>query len=494
MEGDSRFATQSHQAQLNALQLAVSRALQTSGNDGKDVRAIAIDATGSTIIPVGKDLQPLDDYYLWCDHRASSEAREITEAARQQGLEALSWCGGTYSSEWGFSKLLHWLRNNPEKRKDFVTAVENCDLIVATLCGVTAVENLPRSVCAMGHKWMWNPKWGGFPPEEFFRSIDPLLTGMREKLGGQFQTSDRIAGTLTEGWAVRLGLEAGIPIPVGALDAHWDAVGSHICLGDVVNVIGTSTCIIGVSQSQTLVPGVCGVVPGSVLPEYVGIEAGLSAVGDLFDGIAQRADRRVSDLAEGLEAYCAGRTGLLRLPWDNGDRTVLVNPNLGGVTLGWNRTHTAQDELFAAIEGTALHTRIILEHLEAHGTPVARISNGGGIPQKSPALNRVYANVFNKPVLVPSEEVTSLGSAIFAFVAAGDFRSVQEAQNALCPTYTTFWPQPEESAVYDRLYVLFRELYFSLGSPDSAAVRIGAILPGLRQIALAAPDRISKDR
>jgi len=171
-----------------------------------------------------------------------------------------------------------------------------------------------------------------------------------------------------------------------------------------------------------------------------------------------------------------------------------VNPNLGGVTLGWNRTHTAQDELFAAIEGTALHTRIILEHLEAHGTPVARIINGGGIPQKSPALNRVYANVFNKPVLVPSEEVTSLGSAIFAFVAAGDFRSVQEAQNALCPTYTTFWPQPEESAVYDRLYVLFRELYFSLGSPDSAAVRIGAILPGLRQIALAAPDRISKDR
>ncbi|WP_263355611.1 ribulokinase [Acidicapsa ligni] len=481
---DNTFATQSHEAQLNALQLAISRALQSSGVDGKEIRAIAIDTTGSTIIPVGKDLQPLDDYYLWCDHRASHEASEITQAARDQNLEALAWCGDAYSSEWGFSKLLHWLRNNPDKRKDFVTAVENCDLIVATLCGITTVEDLPRSICAMGHKWMWNPKWGGFPSEEFFQSVDPLLAGIREKLGGHYQASDQIAGTLTEQWAARLGLQAGIPIPVGALDAHWDAVASHIGLGDVVNVIGTSTCIIGVSQNQTLVPGVCGVVPGSVLPEYVGIEAGLSAVGDLFDGIAQRAGMTVSNLTQGLEEYRAGQTGLLRLPWDNGDRTVLVNPNLGGVTFGWNRMHTAKDELFAAIEGTALHTRIILEHMEAHGTPVTRIINGGGIPQKNQTLNRVYANVLNKPVLVPSQDVTSLGSAIFAFVAAGDYASIQEAQNALCPSYETFLPDPQQAAIYDRLYTIFRELYFSLGSPDSTAVHIGAVLPSLRQIAL----------
>ena len=486
---DNTFATQSHWDQLKALELATSRALLSSRIDGREVRAIAIDTTGSTVIPVGKNPEPLDDYYLWCDHRASREAKEITEAAQEQGLEALAWCGGAYSSEWGFSKVLHWLRNNPQKRKDFVTAVENCDLIIATLCGVTAVENLCRSVCAMGHKWMWNRKWGGFPSEEFFQSVDPLLTGIREMLGGQFQTSDQVAGFLNEKWACRLGLRPGIPIPVGALDAHWDAVGSHIGLGDVVNVIGTSTCIIGVSRNQTLVPGVCGVVPGSVLPEYVGIEAGLSAVGDLFDGIAQRAGVTVSKLAGGLEECCAGQTGLLRLPWDNGDRTVLVNPDLGGVTLGWNRMHTAKDELFAAIEGTALHTRIILEHMEAHGTPVTRIVNGGGIPQRSHILNRVYANVLNKPVLVPSEDVTSLGSAIFAFVAAGDYVSVQEAQNALCPTYATFLPQPEEVAAYDALFAIFRELYFSLGSPDSAAVKIGAVLPDLRRIAKAAQVR-----
>jgi L-ribulokinase len=485
MVSDSTFATQGHEAQLSALQLAMSRALQASGVEGKEVLAIAIDTTGSTVIPVGENLIPLDDYYLWCDHRASREAKEITEAAQEQGLEALAWCGGVYSSEWGFSKLLYWLRNNPQQRQDFVTAVENCDLIVASLCGVTAVQNLRRSICAMGHKWMWSPKWGGFPSEEFFQSVDPLLTGIREKLGGQFQTSDQVAGFLNKEWASRLGLRPGIPIPVGALDAHWDAVGSHIGLGDVVNVIGTSTCIIGVSRNQTLVPGVCGVVPGSVLPEYVGIEAGLSAVGDLFDGIAQRAGVKVSELAEDLDQYCAGQTGLLRLPWDNGDRTVLVNPDLGGVTLGWNRMHTAKDELFAAIEGTALHTRIILEHMEAHGTPVTRIINGGGIPQKNLILNRVYANVLNKPVLVPSEDVTSLGSAIFAFIAAGDYSSVEEAQNALCPSYATFLPQPEQVAAYEALYGIFRELYFSLGSPDSAAVKIGAVLPSLRRIAWA---------
>lgn len=486
---DNTFATQSHCDQLMALELAMSRTLRLGRINGKEIRAIAIDATGSTVIPVGKNLEPLDDYYLWCDHRASREAREITEAAREQGLEALDWCGGTYSSEWGFSKLLHWLRNNPAKRREFVTAVENCDLIVATLCGVTSVEDLHRSVCAMGHKWLWNPKWGGFPSEEFFRSVDPILAGIRDKLGGHYQTSDQIAGNLSKDWADRLGMRAGIPIPVGALDAHWDAVGSHIGLGDVVNVIGTSTCIIGVSQNQTLVPGVCGVVSGSVLPGYVAIEAGLSAVGDIFEGIADRAGVTVSALAENLDAYRAGQTGLLRFPWDNGDRTILVNPDLSGVTLGWNRMHTAKDELFAAIEGTAFHTRIILEHMEAHGTPVLRIINGGGIPQRNRVLNRIYANVLNKPVLVPTEDVTSLGSAIFAFVAAGDCGSVQEAQNALCPSYVTFLPQFEEANAYDALYALFRELYFSLGSPDSPAVRIGAILPELRKVARVAQGR-----
>ncbi|MFZ0518414.1 MAG: ribulokinase [Acidobacteriaceae bacterium] len=480
---DPNFATQSHAAQMDALVRAMQSALQASQVGGDQIAAIAIDATGSSVIPVDESLQPLDDYYLWCDHRAWREALEITTAAHAQKLEAIDWCGGTYSSEWGFSKLLHWLRNNPEKRERFATAMENCDMVVATLCGLTSPTDVPRSICAMGHKWMWNPKWGGLPSQEFLTSVDPLFAGIAQKLAGRYATSDQIAGRLSDSWAARLGLSAGIPIPIGALDAHWDAIAANIRLGDVVNVIGTSTCVIGVSQKQALVPGVCGVVPGSVLPGYTGIEAGLSAVGDLFDGIARRAGSDVATLTGGLEIFRAGQTGLLRLTWDNGDRTVLVNPKLGGVTLGWSVMSTAQDELFAAIEGTALHTRIILERMEEKGARVNRIINGGGIPQKNKVLNRIYANALKKPVLVPSGDVTSLGSAIFAFVASGDYASVEAAQSALCPPFATYVPDPREAAVYDRLYALFRELYFSLGSPDAPATRIGHVLPTLREIA-----------
>ncbi len=480
---DRNFATQSHAAQMDALESATGQALQSCNLNGDEVKALAIDTTGSSVIPVGEDLQPLDDYYLWCDHRAWREAQEITAAAHAQDLEVIKWYGDVYSSEWGFSKLLHWLRHNPEKRDHFATALENCDMVVATLCGITSVADLPRSICAMGHKWMWNEKWGGLPSQEFLTSIDPLFTGIRQKLAGHYQTSDRIAGKLSPVWAKRLGLQAGIPIPIAAFDAHWDAVGANIRLGDVVNVIGTSTCIIGVSERQVLVPGVCGVVPGSVIPEYVGIEAGLSAVGDLFDGIARRAGSSVSMLSKGLERYRAGQTGLLRMTWDNGDRTVLVNPNLGGVTFGWNVMSSAQDELFAAIEGTALHTRIILQRMEERGAPVKRIINGGGVPQRNDVLNRVYANALNKTVLVPSGDVTSLGSAIFAFVASGDFASVEEAQDALCPPFKTYLPDEGEAAVYDRLYSMFRELYFSLGAPNAPPAQIGHILPALREIA-----------
>lgn len=480
---DPNYATQSHQAQMDALRTAIRAALKASGVKGDQVKALAIDTTGSSVIPVGQNLEPLDDYYLWCDHRAWREAQEITAAAHDQHLEAIEWCGGMYSSEWGFAKLLHWLRHNPEKRSHLVTALENCDMVVATLCGITSAEQLPRSICAAGHKWMWNPKWGGFPSEEFLSSIDPLLDGIRHKLDGRFATSDRIAGHLSPKWAECLGLPAGIPIPVSAFDAHWDAVGANIRLGDVVNVIGTSTCIIGVAESQTLIPGVCGVVPGSVLPTFTGIEAGLSAVGDIFDGIARRANSSVAALSEKIASYCAGQTGLLRMTWDNGDRTVLVNPRLGGITLGWNPTHAAHDELFAAIEGTALHTRVILDRMIEKGSPVNRIINGGGIPRKSAVLNRVYANALNKPVLVPSGDVTSLGSAIFAFLASGDFASIEEAQDVLCPPSTTYLPDAREAAAYERLYDLFRVLYFSFGQPSAPPAQMGHILPALREIA-----------
>ncbi len=481
---DPDYATQSHADHMKALVEAMRSALKASGIDGRAVEALAIDTTGSSVIPVGEGLEPLDDYYLWCDHRSFREASQITSAAHERGLKAIDWCGGVYSSEWGFSKLLHWLRHNPEKRAQMVTALEHCDMVAAVLCGITDPDQVPRSVCAMGHKWMWNRDLGGLPGEEFLTGVDPLLAGIRQKISrGRYATSEAIAGTLSADWAAKMGLRAGIPIPVGAFDAHWDAIGAGVRLGDVVNVIGTSTCIIGISESNTLVPGVCGVVPGSVHPSCAGIEAGLSATGDIFDAIARRAGTKVAELSQGLETYKSGQTGLLRLTWDNGDRTVLVNPELGGVTLGWNLTHTAQDELFAAIEGTAFHTRIILERMEENGVPVQRVINGGGIPRKNAVLNQVYANVLNKPILVPEGDVTSLGSVIFAFLAAGTFKTVEEAQDALCPSYKTFEPQQASRRACDELYGHYRRLYFAFGTKNSAPVSVGAVLPSLRSLA-----------
>jgi L-ribulokinase len=474
---DPEYATQSHDDHMRALAAATRDALLKAGVPGDRIEAIALDTTGSSVIPVGEGMKPLDEYYLWCDHRAKGEAAEITEAAHREGLEAIKWCGGVYSSEWGFSKLLHWLRHNPAKRNQFVSAFEHCDMVAATLCGISDPKKAKRSICAMGHKWMWNAGLGGLPPESFLTKVDPLLAGVREKMDGTYSTSDQIAGKLSSYWGEQLGLRPGIPIPVGAFDAHWDAIGAGCRTDDMVNVVGTSTCIIGITPSQNLVPGVCGVVQGSVHPQRTGIEAGLSAVGDIFNAIATRVGTDVESLSKGLENHRAGQTGLLRMTWDNGDRTVLVNPNLRGITLGWNLQSTAQDELFAAIEGTAFHTRVILDRMAEHGVAIKRVINGGGIPQKNDVLNRVYADVLGRPVLVPSKSVVSLGSAIFAFLAARTFKTIEEAQDKICPPYRVYKPDPSAQRVYEDLYPLYRKLYFGFGEPSKGP--FGDVLPSL---------------
>ena len=261
---DPDFATQAHTDHLRALREATLTALAVGGIDGRSIDAIALDTTGSSVVMVDEHLNPLDDYYLWCDHRAWREAAEITLAAHRFGLEAIDWCGGVYSSEWGFAKLLHWLRHNPGVRGRFATAMEHCDMLTAVLCGIKRLDELPRSVCAMGHKWMWNESLGGLPPEEFLVSLDPLFEGIRARISlGKYRKAGAPAGTLSGECAQQLALSAGIPVSMGALDAHWDAVAAGIRLGDVVNVIGTSTCLIAMSDVTTLVPRVSGVVPGS---------------------------------------------------------------------------------------------------------------------------------------------------------------------------------------------------------------------------------------
>ncbi len=241
---DPDYATQSHFDQMDALVAATQKVLFETGVEGTTIAAVALDTTGSSVVMVDNNMQPLGEYYLWCDHRAKLEAQQITALAHAEKLEAIDWCGGVYSHEWGFAKLLHWIRHNPERRGDLATAFEHCDMVAATLAGITDPKAVKRSICAMGHKWLWNPRWGGLPPQTFFTKLDPLLEGIRDKFDGAYETSDRIAGHLAPDWAEKLGLKAGIPIPVGAFDAHWDAIGAGCREGDVVNVVGTSTCII----------------------------------------------------------------------------------------------------------------------------------------------------------------------------------------------------------------------------------------------------------
>jgi L-ribulokinase len=486
---DPDLATQSHSDHMRGFVEACGKALGTAGVRGDRIGAIAADTTASTVVPVGEGLEPLDDYYMWCDHRAWREAALITEAAHRANLEAIEWCGSVYPPEGGFAKLLHWLRNNPEKRGKLVAVLEHADMFPAVLCGIKDIHRLPRSIGVAGPKWMWDAALGGSPPQDFLSSLDPLFEGILDKLKGRYAKSNEVAGRLSKEWALQLGLREGIPVSFGGVDGHWDTLGAGIREGDVVTVLGTSAPIMALSRQTRPIPGTCGAAYGSIHPDMYGIEAGLGACGGIWESIAKRASSSVTALSRGLERYTAGQTGLLRLTWDNGDRSVLVNSELGGITLGWNLTHTAQDELFASFEGTAFHTRIILERFAEHGVPVRRLILGGRAPQKNEAINRVYANVLGKSALVPQGETTGLGAAIYAFLAAGTFQNVDEAQDALCLSYRAVEPDPVEAEVYDRLYPLYKRLYFGFGSIDAGTVSAGDVLPTLRRIAADAVNR-----
>lgn len=483
---DPLRAQQKHDDHMQALSLAMREACRSGSIDGRSIAAFAADTTGSSVVMVDEQLRPLDDYYLWCDHRAHAEAEAITAQGREEGLEALKWCGGTYSHEWGYAKLLHFLRHNPDKRDRFYTAMEHCDMLVATLCGLKRLDELPRSVCAMGHKWMWGEAWGGLPPQDFLSRVDPLLDGINDRLSGRYGHATEVAGHLTIEWAEKLGLEPGIPISFGAFDSHWDAIGSGCRTGDIVNVVGTSTCIIAMGgESMSPVPGICGAVPGSVVPGVMGVEAGQSATGDIFDAIARRANSRVETLCEGLESRRPGQTGLLRLVWDNGDRTLLVRSDLAGMTLGWDLGHTAADEMHAALEGMAMHVRLIHDRMAECGLEIRRVINGGGIPQKNMALNQIYADMLDTEIYVPEQSPTGVGSCIFAAVVANLFDTVEAAQRVLSPSLIVVKPNPNNREASNKLNSLFREVYFGFG--EGRAVNLASILPRLRAFRLNSP-------
>ena len=468
---DADFATQRHEDHCRALETAFAAALSAAKIKGAEIKALAVDTTGSTVVAVDEESPSARRLLsLVRSPRLARSRRDHRQRRGSASCAALDWSGGTYSSEWGFAKLLHWLRHHPEKRSAFATALEHCDLMVATLCGITGSLRIPRSICAMGHKWMWNESLGGLPSDAFLTSVDPLFAGVRQHLAGNYRTSATPSpAALSEEWAARLGLKPGIPIPVGALDAHWDAIGAGCQLGDVVNVIGTSTCIMALSESERADPRRLGhrarLDPsrpswGSkrAWPRW---EACSTPSPGGPTARSPTSPTRSRNTAPARPDCCVS-------PGTMATARCWPIPRLRGITLGWRLNHTAADEFFAAIEGTAFHTRIILERMEEYGAPIERVIHGGGIPQRNDVLNRVYADVLGKPILVPAKDTTSLGSGVFAFLAAGAFTSVEEAQEALSPGYRIIEPTAAGIATYTELFARFRELYFSLARMEQA--------------------------
>lgn len=495
---DPHVARQNPQDYLDGMVAVITGALEQARKADRDfeperVVGIGIDTTGSTVIPVNADGTPLgllEEFrndpnamvWLWKDHTAHAEAAEITELAARTHPEYLAKCGGTYSSEWFWSKILRLKRVSPGVFAAAHSFVEHCDWIPAVLCGTTEPSRMARSICAAGHKAMFNAGWGGLPARDFLAQLDPDLPAVRDRLYSRALTSDQLAGRLSPNWAKKLGLKAGIAVAVGAFDAHMGAVGAGIREGTLVKILGTSTCDLMIHPNQQPlvdVPGLCGIVDGSVLPGYYGLEAGQSAVGDIFlwfvnhlvpDTYGTTVEAKFQNMEKALSALKPGETGLLALDWNNGNRTILTDVRLSGMMLG-QTLHTKAHEIYRAlIEATAFGALTIINRLEEYGVKVEEVINTGGLSIRNAALMQIYADVLGRPMKVSrSEQTCALGAAIFGAMAAGavesGFDSVQDAQRALCRVRETVYePDRRNHAVYARLYGLYRQLHDAFGT------------------------------
>ena len=488
------LARQAPRDYLDGLEASVGAALADAQSHGEfrpeAVGGLGVDTTGSTPIPVDETGVPLsfheqfEDHlaakaWLWKDHTGHAEADEITETAEALRPEYLAKCGGTYSSEWYWSKLLHCRRVAPEVFKAAHTWVEHADWMPAVLTGTDHPDELKRGICAAGHKAMYNDDWGGYPDEEFLAELDEGLAEVRRTLPDEAYNASEAAGTLTEEWAGRLGLPAGIPVAVGAFDAHLGAVGAGIEPGTLVKIVGTSTCdlmLAPMDRDLPDIPGLCGIVPESVLPGHYGLEAGQSAVGDIFNwfvDVVKPDGMGHDELTERAADLKPGTSGLIALDWHNGNRTVLVDQRLTGGIIG-QTLHTTPAEMYRAyVEATAFGARVIMERFEEYDVNVDRIVNCGGISVKNRMVMQIYADVLGRPQHVSrSAQTPALGSAIAGSVVAGPedggHATFDEGIAAMTGTKeTVFEPIPEHQDIYDRLYRLYRRLHDAFGVEGS---------------------------
>jgi L-ribulokinase len=409
---------------------AIALAKESDTNFSTDeVIGLGVDSTGSSPIPVDENNGALAmqeswkgnlnaECWLWKDHTSVKEAAKITELARAHRPQYVAKCGNTYSSEWFWSKLWHCLNVDPELFDAAYSWVELCDWIPAILAGISDPKAVKRGVCAAGHKALYADDWGGLPDDEFLSMLDPKLAALKTRLYEKAYDASEAAGYLCQEWAEKLGLVSGIPIAIGEFDVHYGAIGAGVDEGVLVKVIGTSTCDCGVVKADkdiADVPGICGIVKGAILPGYFGVEAGQSAVGDIFAWFVERVLKGGSEthvrLTEEASHLKPGESGLLALDWNNGNRTILVDPLLSGLLVG-QTLHTSQAEIYRAlIEGTAFGARMILERLEEYGIPVNQVVCAGGIAEKNPMLMQIYADITGRemsPVLWDLQSVLRL--------------------------------------------------------------------------------------
>ena len=438
--------------------------------------------------------------WLWKDHTAAEEAAAITETARRCAPEYLSPIGGTYSSEWFWSKIWHCRKVAPDVFDAAASWVELADFVPAVLAGVTHPGDIVRGVCAAGHKALYSEAWGGLPSREFLCQLDPGLGRLRDRLYNKAYAADRAAGALAREWADAFGLPIGIPIAMGAFDAHYGAVGAGVRVGTFVKIIGTSTCDIAIADARQRIPdipGICGIVPGSVMPGCYGIEAGQSAVGDLLrwwvEVVCQGRESLHGELTREAARLRAGASGLLALDWNNGNRTILVDPRLTGLIVG-QTLHTTRAEIYRAlVEATAFGARAIIARMEEYAVPIERVVCCGGIAEKNDLFMQVYADVIGMPMLTAgSPQTPALGAAIAAAVAAGEraggydrFDAAQQRMTALGTR--TFSPDAAAHAVYDELYALYRELHDSFGGVGAAQGDLPSLMKRLLQLRERAP-------
>ncbi|HOS43287.1 MAG TPA: ribulokinase, partial [Armatimonadota bacterium] len=409
--------------------------------------------------------------YLWKDHTGHAEAVEITAKAAEMRPQYLAKCGGTYSAEWFWAKILRCLRANPEVFAAAYTWVEHADWLPAVLCGSDAPGAIKRGICAAGHKAMFHPAWGGYPDAEFLAALDPALVRVRASLPNVAYAVGQAAGALSAEWAAKTGLPAGIPVSVGAFDAHLGGVGSGIAPGVLVKIIGTSTCdmmVAPLAADLPDIPGLCGIVPESILPGCYGLEAGQSAVGDIFNWFVnylQPGGQGHVELTDGAAKLAPGESGLLALDWHNGNRTILVDQRLTGLVLGLTLQTTPAELYRAWVEATAFGARIIMERFEEYGMAVEQIINCGGISAKNPLVMQIYADVMGRPLAISrSAQTCALGAAIAGAVAAGAYADFGAAAAAMTGVQARiFTPIPANQAVYTRLFALYKRVHDSFG-------------------------------